>query len=80
MQRLPPSPLSTSLQTWAQQIYQYLLFEKTGRKEVAAEPVFLAHLKGDEKAVTDGILMFDPIGKKVVVSVDGVWKQIEWAP
>lgn len=79
MRHHPPAPTgATNLQAWAQQVYTYLLDQQFGRKEIVASPVFLSHMTGQEKATTDGILMYDPVDKQVVVSVDGAWKPIAW--
>lgn len=71
----PPYP-SGDLYQWALDIVAYIE-RSSGNDELSAAPVFLQHRVGDEKAVTDGIMMFDPALGEPVYSHNGVWKKMD---
>lgn len=70
--------LFRNLQGWADQLYRYLIAEAPVTGRANPTPVLLAHRTGgiDERAATDGVLLYDPTIKTVVVSEDGVWRPI----
>ncbi len=75
--RLPPTPYGSDWQTWALQLVEYL--NDAGRDtEVIPKVVQLQHmtLPRMEKAVTEGILMYDPVSQAPVISINKVWVNI----
>ena len=78
--RLPPYPTG-DLKAWATQLTEYLLDQqRTEQGATQAAPVALQHKIGDERAIQDGVLMFDPALNKVVVSINGVWRSATLDP
>ena len=61
----PPS-FTGNVAAWAAQLVGYL----TRRSNAA---VSLPHMVGGEKATTDGVLMWNPVTGKAVVSSGGAW-------
>ena len=72
-----PTPLSANprdLQNWATQLVNYLE-DYNANQEVLAAPVMLQHRVGNEKAVQDGLVMFDAlIGEPIYSSAGSWWK------
>jgi hypothetical protein len=77
---LPPYPTG-DLRLWATQLVEYILDKERSTSGINnARPVFLQHMTGDERALEDGILMFDPVLNKPVVSLGGAWVALETVP
>lgn len=77
--RYPPLP--GRYDTWQAWANNYIAFNSGGtqiKQPMEPTAILLSHRIGDgnigdERAFTDGLLMFDPSIGKVVVSVNGVW-------
>lgn len=77
--RLPPSPKAfRSLEAWAEQLYQHILADADVATRQDPRPIVLPHkqIDGGERAGTDGVLLYDPLLKAVVVSQNGVWEPV----
>lgn len=76
--KAPPSPVGKDVRIWMNELYQFLADTSFEEDRVIPKPVFLPHQLPKEvyRATQDGIMMFDPINKKVVVSIDGVWQPL----
>lgn len=77
--RIPPNPnQSSDLRAWARQLYDYILSESRVRQDNNPRPILLSHqvAGGLERAAAAGILMYDPVKKSAVISVDGRWEPI----
>ena len=68
---VPPSPHGGDLKTWAGRLTEYLI--RSINAPTPAAPVRLAHRTGTEKALEDGIMLFDPTVGLPVVSSGGQW-------
>ena len=77
--RLPPYP-SGNLQQWALALVDYLQRVDGVDAEILPEPILLQHLTGDEKALQDGLVMFEPTLKVPVYSAGGVWRTFDNVP
>lgn len=69
-----PKPLQgQSWWDWATKLVAALNVQQT--EDNLRRPVALAHkLPGDQhSAAEDGIVMYDPVLKKAVISIDGAW-------
>ena len=76
--KLPPFP-SNDLHAWARMITEYLI-ESISSENVLTDPtpVQLQHKISDrEKAIVDGVLMFDPVNQAPVFSHDGLWRTFD---
>ena len=79
--RFPPSPQGyTRWQEWAQDLISYQGGAARIKQPNEPRPVLLAHQlgvtsgnTGVERATVGGILMYDPVIKKAVISIDGAW-------
>lgn len=79
---LPPyAPTAPTLLEWAKRMHEFLT-DAGAEAEVLPQSVQLRHQVNNElyRAVTDGILMYDPANNYPVISVDGVWQPIMIAP
>ena len=77
MLRPPSAPTgASSLLRWANDLYIYLL----NRDQQQPTAVKLARLAPGDKAAQDGVLMWDAVNEKVVVSHNGLWKPLEYSP
>jgi len=78
---LPPNPTQfRSIEDWANQMYEWQLANTTIGTTVEPAAVLLAHQTGDERAATDGILMYDPVTQEPLVASDGAWVPITTLP
>lgn len=77
---LPPI-FRGNINAWAAEVSTYLSEQsREDISEVVAAPVFLQHMRGGEKALVDGIVLFDPVLGAPVVSIGGAWVQITLTP
>lgn len=72
MKPLPPYP-GGDLREWARQVVDYLLSRERIEQETLPQVVLLPHKKGGEKALTDGLLMYDPVAGEPVFTKNGQW-------
>lgn len=79
---LPPNPTGISQQTWARQVYEYLLSQTSIKGRTDPTPVQLTHVMAADmpRATRDGLLMFNPTTGKILVSVGGAWKSVTLDP
>jgi len=72
--RLPPYP-SGDLRAWATQLVDYLQATTRVEEENTTRPVALSHKISvtDDRALQDGVMMFDPQLGKLVYSQGGQW-------
>ena len=76
MDRLPPFPTG-DLRVWANQLVEYLQQREGIGSEVLPTSISLQHRIDDSaKAIQDGILMYDPVLSKPLVSISGAWVPI----
>lgn len=74
MDRQPPK-FTGNLAEWAGAMEEYLLDRDRIGAEADPMPVLLAHQTGTPpSAATTGVIMFDPVADKVVVSINGAWE------
>lgn len=71
-----------NLNEWARQLFSYLNENQPNKQQVLPQVVLLPHQTADRNYSADinGLLMFDPVNKVVVVSVDGEWRQLQLVP
>lgn len=69
---LPPYPRG-DLNAWARQIVDYLLTREQINTETLPQPVQLPHRIGNEKALADGLILYDPVAGEPVYSKAGQW-------
>lgn len=79
MRELPPYPRD-DWRAWAMQMVEYLQNQDIESFEVSPQSVLFAHKLADERAVTDGVVMYDPALGKLVVSIGGVWEVVALEP
>lgn len=78
--RMPPSPrqFSTLIQ-WAEAMTRFVSGDPDQKSQPMPQPVLLARrnksVTGD-KAVTDGLVLFNEVTKKIEYSVGGQWLQL----
>lgn len=81
--RYPPLPGRYA--TWQEWATNYVAFNAGGtqiKQPNDPVPILLAHQLGSvgniggERAITDGMLMFDPVAGKIVYSISGEWKTL----
>jgi hypothetical protein len=67
--RLPPYP-EQNLNSWARKLYEYLVANSPSKGTVDPTPLLLPHITANQtpRAVTPGVLMYDPTAGSVVVS------------
>lgn len=73
---LSKDPTNQQLSSWASAVTVFL-------RTILSQPnqaIQLDYLNSDSRAVSDGILMFDPSSGHAVVSVSGEWKKLEFVP
>ncbi len=70
------------VQSWANQIVSYLSTRDGIKKQNDPDPVLLPwQISGDiDRAVLDGVLMYDPVKKVPVYSKDGAWVAVNTPP
>lgn len=74
--RYPPSPIGNSWKDWASQLVSYLR-ERDVDTETAARALQLEHKIGSAaKAISDGVIMYDPSRDALTISVNGAWLPI----
>lgn len=73
--RRKPPLFSGNVAAWAQDITSYLSSDSLLRSREEPSSPLLAHkmATGQEKAAVDGILLFDPVDKRPLVSIDGAF-------
>lgn len=73
-----PIPYPTGdLRTWAEALVGFLQNRDDVETETVPKPVSLTHKIDDTaRAVTDGVLMYDPSLGKALVSISGAWVPI----
>ena len=79
MRRPPAAPAAVSgLLRWAEDLVKYITTQ-SDRGRVDPRPVLLEHIQPGQppKAERDGIIMFDPVTKRAVISVDGAWLPLQ---
>lgn len=78
--RRPPAapPHQAGLLAWAEQVAKYLTTAME-RGRVEPTPVLLEHIQPNAlaKAPMDGAMMFDPVAKVPVVSINGEWMPLQ---
>lgn len=72
--RTPPYP-GRDLNSWASQIYEFLASQANVTQRVEPTPVLLAHqtASGQERATVNGLLIYDPVAKRPLLSMDGAF-------
>jgi hypothetical protein len=88
LSKYPPPPSSyADWKQWATQLTLYLAKSSDIKEPTNPQPIQLAHKLaatasnlGLERATTDGLMLYDPALGRVVISVGGVWKSLEWTP
>ena len=73
--QLPPYP-SGDLRQWATQLVEYLQNRDGVESEVIPAPVALSHRIGQERALQDGVLMYNPELGRAELTVSGEWLPI----
>jgi hypothetical protein len=70
--RTPPPP-SGDLKLWSRQLYNYLVGEAQIKQRVEPTPILLSHKSAvvPERAAVEGLLLYDPVSKKVIYSRNG---------
>lgn len=81
LDKLPPYPTG-NLREWAVQIVDYLANQGAETEEVEPPVIIsLRHaIEGNEKAVTDGIVMYDPAIGLPIFSKNGSWYRFDGSP
>lgn len=77
--QLPPNPQRfPNLRGWAEQLYRFLEQSQPIANRVEPQSVLLAHRTGgvSERASTDGLLLYDPVTRSVVVANNGIWEPV----
>lgn len=69
---------ATGLTKWAQDVYRYLQ-DLTAAME-QPRPQVLPRLKPTDRATTDGIIMWDAVNERPVISQGGVWRAFTLEP
>jgi hypothetical protein len=73
-----PIPIG-NLRVWAQEVVEY--FDVIGEQaEIEHEIIKLTHKDGTERAVEDGLLMWDPQLGEPVYTKSGVWTKLDGTP
>ncbi len=75
MANLPPYP-SGNWFDWASQLVEWLISRETIEQETTPLPVQLPHKLTNEKALTDGLIMYDPNNNAVIYSRGGQWRKV----
>ena len=65
--------LGTDLKQWASELTDYLNKQTNVDESVDPDPILLTHQMGGEKAVTPGVLMYEPTKAAPVVSNGTLW-------
>ena len=73
--RVPPYP-GSDWRAWANELVNFLMQQNDSFAEKTPQTVQLEHMRGGEKALTDGMIMYDPDSEEVVVSKGGVWTKV----
>ena len=75
--RKPPLPMA-DWKDWAMQVFRYLSEEQAG--PTPRKAVLLSSLTSKSNPSQDGILLWDSVNKRVVVSRDGEWRPLQEEP
>lgn len=80
--QLPPNPGAyRSLSEWANAFYDFYINSTRVDQANDPLPILLPHkVTGDERATTDGIAMWEPEDRAIVVSTSGAWARVAPAP
>lgn len=73
-------PPTGDLRQWAISVHRTLFGATNVNKRVEQAPLAAAHMKGDERATVDGIILYDPVAGKMKVSIGGVWRSFTLDP
>lgn len=73
-----PSHHGKPITQWQQEVTEYLTSIQEHLN--ATNPVQLTHMMGNESAVVEGILMYDPATGEVVVSDGTQYRRLAFAP
>lgn len=73
---LPPYPSGNNWYEWATLLVDFLMARERIEQESLPQPIQLPHRISDEKALADGLLMYDPVAGEVIVSKGGQWTKI----
>jgi hypothetical protein len=75
--QLPPFP-NRDLNLWAKQLYEYLIAQSPVRGSVEPTPILLPHITDGQlpRAVTDGVLLYNPTTEQAVISIDNAWEPL----
>lgn len=77
MSRQPPYPGGEDWRSWATKLIEFLTSGQPIEQETQPTPVQLPHrIRGDEKAFTDGLLMYDVTAGEPVFSKNGQWCKV----
>lgn len=74
--RVPPNPVQfRDLDTWAKQLYEFMVSQTDVSRQVDPQPVLLPHQTGglNERAGENGILMYEPTENAVSLARSGQW-------
>lgn len=68
-----PDPRNyTRLTDWANDLYKHM----QAQEELMPKPHFFSALQTVDKATENGIVQFDHVAERLVVSLNGVWEPI----
>lgn len=70
---LPPYPSGNNWFIWATQLVDFLMARERIEQESLPQVLQLPHKKGGEKALADGLLMYDPVAGEPVYTKNGQW-------
>ncbi len=75
---MTPPQFTGNIKVWADQLVAYLQSQVQAKQRVTPQSVLLAAQVASQptSAAVSGLLMFDPVKKAVVVSIDGSWVPI----
>lgn len=72
-----PLPQGNNWKEWAGQLVEYLYALNQLTSEVDPKTIHLTHLVGNEKAIEEGAVMYDPAKTSVVVSKNNEWRYVD---
>jgi len=82
MSRTPPPFPQGDIKLWSRQLYDYLLSLSDIKQSLEPTSVLLSHrlISAQERAVTDGLLLYDPVYQTPVYSRNGAWYPLSTEP
>lgn len=75
--RQPPYPTGSDWRSWATKLVEFLTSNEPIEQETFPTPLQLPHrITGTEKALEDGLMMYDPVAGEPVFSKGGQWCKV----